>query len=242
LRKINPGDSQPGTLGYETRNNNPVYSTGNPAMMSGIDETIEANTQSLNPSNDNLTPPPPPPPPAPPILKELQHLATPPPPPPAPIAPLYRHNDPNTNSIVSGVSSQGSQVIEIVMDEEEEKASSPNQSGSAPPQQPFGRDSAASHSRGRSENDNSISGRFTRAAERLRSASRGRNTTSPIADFTKPYEPSPYESVPPVWNMNRNAATSPAASNANLSGNGNMIERHPREVKGAMSQEDGGMI
>ncbi|TVY88663.1 hypothetical protein LAWI1_G007297, partial [Lachnellula willkommii] len=61
-RKIIPGESQPGTLGYETRNNSPVYAAVNPSQMGGIDETIEASVQPLNPSNDNLTPPPPPPP------------------------------------------------------------------------------------------------------------------------------------------------------------------------------------
>lgn len=240
-RKISPGESQPGTLGYETRNNSPVYSTANPPVMSGIDETIEANQQPLNPSNDNLTPPPPPPPPAPPILRELQHLAMPPPPPPAP---LYRPNNPNTNSIVSGVSSQGSGVIEIVMDEEEEKNNGPNSAVDipAPPQAPFARETKISHSRGRSENDNSISGRFSRAAERLRSASRGRNTTSPIIDRTKsPLDSSPYESVPPIgqWTNSRSANNTPIVPTA---GGFLATERHPREVKAAMHQGDGGMI
>ena len=245
-RKISAGDSQPGTLGYETRNNQPVYSHVNTGIMSGIEETLEASTQGLNPANNNLTPPPPPPPPAPPILKELQHLATPPPPPPAPIAPLYRNNNPNTNSIVSGVSSQGSQVIEIVMDEDVGKHSGPNSAElpPAPPQPPFAHPSSVSHNRGRSENDNSISGRLSRAADRLRnrSASRGRNTTSPQLDRTRsPIETSPYESVPPMWSRSANAT--PNISNVNLlAGNGNVTERHPREVKAAMEQMEGGMI
>ncbi|KAG0651596.1 hypothetical protein D0Z07_1810 [Hyphodiscus hymeniophilus] len=203
-RKIAPGESQPGTLGYETRNSSiPVYASGQPNIMSGIDETIEASAQPLNPSNHNLTPPPPPPPPAPPILKELQHLAMPPPPPPAP---LYRPNNPNTNSIVSGVS-QGSGVIEIVMDDEEDKAAatSPIVEAPASPQslQAVVRSSTVSHNRGRSETDNSITGRFSRAAERLRSASRGRNGSSPYLERTKspqePPQPSPYESLPGMW-------------------------------------------
>lgn len=240
-RKINPGESQPGTLGYETRNNVPVYSSAPQTVMSGIDETIEASTQPLNPSNDSLTPPPPPPPPAPPILRELQHLAMPPPPPPAP---LYRPNNPNTNSIVSGVSSQGSGVIEIVMDDEDEKNNGPNSAVDmpAPPQAPFARNSTVSHSRGRSENDNSISGRFTRAAERLRSASRGRNATSPILDRTRsPIESSPYESVPPLsgWSGSRSSNNTP---NLSVGGNSILSERHPREVKAAMTQAEGGMI
>lgn len=240
-RKINPGESQPGTLGYETRNNNPAYSIGNQTIMSGIEETIEANEQPLNPSNNSLTPPAPPPPPSPPILRELQHLAKPPPPPPAP---LQRPNNPNTNSVVSGISSQGSGVIEIVMDDEEEKNKGPNSAVDvpAPPQAPFARESKISHSRGRSENDNSISGRFSRAAERLRSASRGRNTTSPGFDKSRsPIESSPYESVPPLgqWGGSRSASNTPVVPN---SSGFILTERHPREVKAAMNQADGGMI
>lgn len=240
VRKINPGESQPGTLGYELRNNIPVYASGNHNIMSGIDETIEANTQPLNPSNNNLTPPPPPPPPAPPILKELQHLAMPPVPPPAP---LYRPNNPNTNSIVSGVS-QGSGVIEIVMDDEEENGpgsgnNSPKKFGtegpSPSPPQPLFTHNSISHNRGRSENDNTISGRLSRAAERLRSASRGRNASPLIERARSPPEISPYESIQPMWGT-RSANTTPAPNSAVT------IERHPREVKAAMGQIEGGMI
>ena len=243
-RKINPGESQPGTLGYEARNNVLVYSSGQQNIMSGIDETIEASTQPINPSNDNLTPPPPPPPPAPPMLKELQHLAMPPPPPPAP---LYRPNNPNTNSIVSGVS-QGSGVIEIVMDEDEDKANATSPVVEAPAspaqsQQVSARNSSISHNRGRSENDNSISGKFSRAAERLRSASRGRNGPSPLLDRNRsPLEASqssPYESVPGMWSQNRSATTTPNMPPMPTAAN--IVERHPREVKAAMNM-DGGMI
>jgi hypothetical protein len=242
-RKINPGESQPGMLGYETRNNNPVYASG---IMGGIDETIEASTQPIIPSNNNLTPPPPPPPPAPPILKELQHLAMPPPPPPAP---LRYPGSTNTNSIISGVS-QGSGVIEIVMDNDDEKTIHPTPAphsandAPSPPQLPFARNSAISHSRGRSENDNSISGRFARAAERLRSTSRGKTGTSPLMDRTKsPQESSPYESVPPLWSPTRSTNSTPgvgmASSGANRS---TSTERHPREIAAAMREADGGMI
>lgn len=234
-RKITQGDSsQPGTLGYEVRNANSSY----PTVMSGIEETLEANTPVYN-SKDNLTPPPPPPPPAPPILPELQHLMIPPPPPPAPIAPRFNQNDPNTNSIVSGVS-HGSGVIEIVMDNEDDpqsgiSAGSPqaSQLPQVPPPPPMHHPPAA-HNRGRSENDHSISGRFSRAAERLRSASRGRNTVSPAVDRTKsPQETSPYESVP--WGIPRSTATTPGAAVVNL---GHGHERLPT----AMRPEEGGMI
>lgn len=229
-RKINPGDNQPGTLGYETsRKASPVYQLATAGVMSGIDETLEeANNQSRRDARDNLIPPPPPEIPRPPILPELQHLMSPPPPPPAPLAPLFRQGQPNTHSIVSGVSSgSGSGVIEIVMDDDEDK------SGDVivvSQQQPVHRTSI-SHNRGRSENDSSLAGRFSRAAERLRSASRGRNG-SPLMERTKsPQETSPYESIQPMW--------SPRSANATPNIGAPTIERHPRDVKAAM---EGGMI
>ncbi|TAQ87948.1 hypothetical protein B7494_g3735 [Chlorociboria aeruginascens] len=230
-RKINSGESQPGTLGYETRHS-PISSSGPVAVMSGIVETIEPIHQG-SPNEDLI--PPPPPPSAPPILKELQHLAMPPPPPPAP---LYRPSDLSINPIVSGVSS-ASGVIEIVMDEDDEKVpNAPTHSKAAvvepqpsPPQHPR----RPSHSRGRSETDNSLSGRFSRAAERLRSASRGRNNGAKSP--TSAIEVSPYESVPPLWAMTRSSNAIPALGTA--MGN---TERHPREVKAAMDAMGGNMI
>lgn len=228
-RKINPGEAQPGTLGYEVRN------TMLPTVMSGIEETLEANTPVYQNSKDNLTPPVPPPPPPPPIIPELQHLKIPPPPPPAPIAPRYNQNDPNTDSIVSGVSSQ-SGVIEIVMDNDDEphsgtSAGSPQSPPHAhppgPPLPPPSQNSTANHTRGRSENDNSIAGRISRAAERLRSASRGRNTVSPAVGTKSPQDISPYESVP--WPISRSNAASPNASGLHT-------------VPTAMKPEEGGMI
>lgn len=241
-RKITAGESQPGTLGYEIRNNSPVYPAPSPAIMHGIDETIEASSQPINPHNDNLTPPPPPPPPAPPILKELQHLAIPPPPPPAPLAPLYRHGNTNTHSMISGVSTT-SGVIEIVMDEDVNNTSAPMTAiDETAPQQLLTRNSSISHTRGRSETDNSLTGRFSRAAERLRSASRGRNV-SPLMERGGPKSPqqtnetSPYESVQP-WSPSKNTNTSPQMSSPPAMA---VTERHPREVKAAMEME-GGMI
>jgi hypothetical protein len=239
-RKTNPGESQSGNLGYEGRNASPVYPTPAPAIMHGIDETLEASSQPINPHNKNLTPPPPPPPPAPPILKELQHLAMPPPPPPAPLAPLYRNGNIDTHSMVSGVSTT-SGVIEIVMDDDEDNTTAPMTAiDEYAPQQLVARNSSISqHSRGRSENDNSITGRFSRAAERLRSASRGRQT-SPLLERGKPTSPtsaqdtSPYESVQTPWNSNLNSHMSSGATMG-------LTERHPREVKAAMEME-GGMI
>lgn len=251
-RKImSGGESQPGTLGYESRVT-PAYASGVPGIMSGIAETLESNTPVRNHSNDNLIPPPPPPPPAPPILRELQHLAMPPPPPPAP---LYRPNNSNTNSMVSGVSSSGSGsgVIEIVMDDEDDDAKSdyvmdvptssqqqfqhqPQQQSQQLPQQQFQRSNTISHNRGHSENDNSITGRFNRAAERLRSASRSRNGSPGLI----PQDiQSPYESVPALWSPGRSLSNAqPYGSN----NGGQTTERHPREVKAAMNQMEGGMI
>jgi len=213
---------QTSNLGQESgsRNNSPVYS-GAVTVMSGIEEMIEAN--------NNLVPPPPPPPPPPPILKELQHLAMPPPPPPAP---LYRpnfNNETNTNSIVSGVSqvSSASGVIEIVMDDDQ-PSTAPNLSLEVPPLPPKQQHRPMMHSRGRSENENTISNRISRAAERFRSASRGRN--SPGVERTKsPLEQtvSPYESVAPnaVWSQPLRSQT------------------YPREPKSAGPlRMDGGMI
>ena len=142
-------------------------------MIGGIDETIEASSRQINPANDNLTPPPPPPLPAPPILRELQHLAMPPPPPPAP---LYRIV---SNQSLPSQQSQSSAVIEIVMDDE--SAAPDVVAPSAPPahtspEKELGshsRRASINHNRGRSQTDNSLSGRFGRATERIRSLSRG---------------------------------------------------------------------
>ena len=236
-RKITQGEAQPGTLGYEARNNAPVYSSGQPNIMSGIDETIEASSQPVNPGNNNLTPPPPPPPPAPPILKELQHLAMPPPPPPAP---LYRPGNPNTTSMISGVS-QGSGVIEIVMDDDEDKvapATSPIIEVPTQSVHAVARNSSISHNRGRSENDNSLTSKFARAAERLRSASKSRNgTRSPL----EAPQQSPYESIPGMYSPTNQASggVPPLPNTGNSIGA--IVERHPREVKAAL-QMDGNMI
>jgi hypothetical protein len=251
-RKINPGESQPGMLGYETRNNTALYSAVPTLTMVGIDETIEANTQPINPSNDNLTPPPPPPPPAPPILKELQHLAMPPPPPPPP---MYLPGNPNTNSMTSGVS-QGSGVIEIVMDSEAECDAAPQPAQTQPLSSPtlvtetsmpppsHSRTNSISHNRGRSVNDNSLSGRFSRATERIRSASRGRKDGgSPVIVRTlSPQEVSPYDVVNNWGSISEtNIVLGPGRSvNATPA-----TERHPREVvalpEGHVYME-GGMI
>ncbi|KAM3082423.1 hypothetical protein ACMFMF_002087 [Clarireedia jacksonii] len=234
-RRIASGDSHGES---SSRSGSPVYASGPVNVLTGIDETIEAN-QAIDHSKNNLLPPPPPPPP---VLPQLQHLATPPPPPPAP---LYRPNA-NTNSIVSGVSS-GSGVIEIVMDDEPipmiPKSKTPTtMMMMEPPPIPHEmhrrRTSSVSHSRthsrGRSDNANV----FSRAAERLRSASRGRNNSSPIIDKQKsPIEAAPYE----IWSQPivRSNTTTPSMQSMG----GQTTERHPMEVRAAFqSNIDGGMI
>jgi hypothetical protein len=217
IRKINPGESGPGTIGYEARNTVPVYPAA-PMVMGGIEETLAASTFS----NNDLVPPPPPPVPAPPILKELQHLAVPPPPPPAP---LYRSQGSPSLPAQSA-------VIEIVMDDE-----APAPTRITPPQEAHGH-GTISHTRGRSQNDNSISGRLSRATERMRSASRGpppqlsRTKSPPVSP---PMIAAPYESIPTAkWvldQMQNRAAYQTAAPT---------VERHPRDVKADMME--GGMI
>ncbi|KAH8156690.1 hypothetical protein CIB48_g11557 [Xylaria polymorpha] len=162
------------------------------AGMRGIDEIIGGGRHSRKSSRDDIPPPPPPPP----ILKELQHLAMPPPPPPAPL--------PGLRPTVYG-SPPGTGSIEIVMDEEEQQqpgqtipAAAPMNESIvpiiAPPAPPSSRNG---HNRGRSANDNSIAGRFNRATERMRSASRGRSNSILGARTKSPEQTSPYESVPP---------------------------------------------
>jgi hypothetical protein len=220
VRKINPGESGPGTIGYEARTNAPVYS-GSSMVMGGIEETLAASTFS----NNNMLPPPPPPAPAPPILKELQHLATPPPPPPAP---LYRSAGPAPPPAPSA-------VIEIVMDED-----APPPTRTTPPHEATG-DQPVGHKRDRSQNENSISGRLSRATERMRSASRGappqlsRTKSPPVSP---PMVAAPYESIPTAkWVLEQvqNRATYQPATPQ-----GHPAERHPRDVKAEMME--GGMI
>lgn len=124
------------------------------------------------------------------------------------------------------------------------------------------------HSRGRSfsgATDNSLSGRLSRATERMRSASRGRNTASPqIVRQKTPMEQSysqqqsqqqqgsghsPYESVPQQtqWGHGVDAngmvmlpGMTPSGQRERTLQGGVVVERHPREIAQAMME--GGMI
>jgi hypothetical protein len=145
----------------------------------GIDEVLVGERRR---SHEEQPPPPPPPP----MLKELQHLAIPPPPPPAPLPHAKRANE---NSAL------GSGMIEIVMDEDDSApmAAAPND-GMVPVLSPPAPPSLKGHSRGRSNGESSISSRFSKATERLRSASRGRKESG--RGVKSPPIEAPYESVP----------------------------------------------
>ncbi|CAM1509162.1 Fc.00g029010.m01.CDS01 [Cosmosporella sp. VM-42] len=149
---------------------------GSTSELRGIDELVGGERRR---SHEDPIPPPPPPPPAPMMLKELQHLATPPPPPPAPLPHAHRGHE--GGAIGSG-------MIEIVMDDDEN-------SGNEPTQSTLARTPSKGHSRGRSIGDSSISGRFSKATERLRSASRSRK--DPRQMKSPPFE-APYESIPTI--------------------------------------------
>ncbi|KAK4228351.1 IDC1 protein [Podospora fimiseda] len=184
----------------------PSVDSGNMGRRPSVDVNA-GRRPSYDQSQQNQIPPPPPPPP---MLRELQHLAQPPPPPPAPL-PHMGHNQP----VVYGGSSG---MIEIVMDDDqqqpEQQQLQPTQYQQtqippppppppvvpiaipvsevavpiiSPPAPPSSRNG---HNRGRSSVDNSIGARFTRATERMRSASRGGNaarTKSPEIVYA-PYE------------------------------------------------------
>ena len=215
--------------------------------MRGIDEMLGASSQhgrhSRKTSRDDQIPPPPPPPP---VLKELQHLATPPPPPPAPL-PGMRPNSNGSSSSGNIVSATpGGGTIEVVMDEDDQAGSGSSNNAPAaapmseatvpiiaPPAPPTGR--SGGHSRGRSitESSSSIAGRISRATERLRSASRGRNNSSSLAatrSAKSPDQTSPYESLPPV-SYNPQQQQQQIQQQIQQS-----VERHPREVRAAYQQ------
>ncbi|KAI8964748.1 hypothetical protein F5Y11DRAFT_69542 [Daldinia sp. FL1419] len=201
--------------------------------LPGIEEMVGSGRHSRKASRDDQIPPPPPPPPAPPVLKELQHLATPPPPPPAPIPGLRP-------TIYTGAQPSGPGTIEIVMDDEEDNAQvvqvpEPAPQTSSPQMSPSSRNG---HSRGRSFGDNSIAGRISRAAERMRSASRGR-TGSILGNRTKSPDTTsiPYESVPPPVSMHNNGFSSPVHQQQSQL---QSIERHPREVRAAYQEREFG--
>lgn len=138
---------------------------------------VEVMSGQRRRSHEAPVPPPPPPPPSPPMLKELQHLALPPPPPPAPLAHAQRQHN------------QGAVgMIEIVMDDDDNApvVAAPNDGMVpviAPPAPP-----SRGHRRGRRSGDASLSGRLSKATERLGSASRGRKESGRSVIRSPPIE------------------------------------------------------
>ncbi|KAI0451895.1 hypothetical protein F5B21DRAFT_361068 [Xylaria acuta] len=216
------------------------------AGMRGIDEIIGGGRHSRKSSRDDIPPPPPPPP----ILKELQHLAMPPPPPPAPL--------PGLRPTVYG-SPAGTGSIEIVMDEDLDQGQGPAIPAAAPMHEstvpiiapPAPPSSRNGHNRGRSATDNSIAGRFNRATERMRSASRGRSNSILGSRTKSPEQTSPYESVPPPPQSVGYSgpalplppppppppSSAPAPSVPYNNPASQTMERHPREVRMAYQQQ-----
>ncbi|KAH0539085.1 hypothetical protein FGG08_004383 [Glutinoglossum americanum] len=238
VRKVGPGEAQPGTLGYESRNNGPIYSGNAPSLRVGIDETMAAGKGATSPINNkiNLVPPPPPPPP---ILPELQHLATPsaspsgpaPPPPPSKYKPQHSHTGSGGSGVgVINIGIEGGSRDHTPVTETPPSSYGYGQPGSQPGGQPGGQSGSqvGGHSRVRSINE-SVSSRMLAAAERLRSVSRPRGK-SPYA-VSPQYESSPYESVPNLPFVER-VEKSPVAQVQK--------ERHPMEVRAGYLE--GGMI
>lgn len=209
----------------------------NASGMRAIDELLIGGAKhARRASRDDQIPPPPPPPPAPPILHELQHLAIPPPPPPAPMQGLRP-------TVYGGATTAG--TIEIVMDEDEKPqiptaapisdASVPIIAAPAPPSSRNG------HRRGRSitETSNSIAGRFSRATERMRSASRGRNESLLARQKSPDSTTSPYESIPAAPPISFNAQAVAAAQQYQYQQQQAQVERHPREVRANYHKQQG---
>ncbi|KAL7894597.1 hypothetical protein HDV63DRAFT_158432 [Trichoderma sp. SZMC 28014] len=187
----------------------------------GLDDIVETEWRR---QRSDLVPPPPPPPPSAPLtfLKELQHLAVPPPPPPPPL-PHVRRQPPVAGTVASG-------MIEIVMDDDEteEPMAVPANDGMVPvlsPPEPKG------HNRGRSLGEGSLSGRMSKATERLRSGSRSRKDGA-ISIIRSPLEAfgdatgmghvrSPVAGLPPPVLYDRDIVRSP-------------IEGHGRKMSSGM--------
>ncbi|KAI9761225.1 MAG: aldehyde dehydrogenase (NAD(P)(+)) ald5 [Chaenotheca gracillima] len=259
-RKVNQGECQPGTLGYESRNHISIYASPQPVMF-GIDETIQASNQPVTIVDVQH----------PPLLPELQHLAQPPPPPPPPLVhapPSHFRSHSRTNSVVTTNSGTSSGVINIGIEGQSRGGSPAIDVRSLSPPMP-------GHSRGRSANE-TLSGKLSRATQRMRSGSRSRNKSPPMERMpafenlpvrqASPYESiapppgqaptyqsipvpprhaSPYESIPPPppppppppFGQHEVPVRSHTVS-PNL-------ERHPREVRADMSRNQftaGGMI
>jgi hypothetical protein len=167
----------------------------------------------------------------PPLLPELQHLAGPPPPPPPP------------SMFQPGHKPQGSLgVINIAIAEDSRENTPSVEVVAQPPAMPAPptTSSPATHRRGRGSISD-IGNHFRRATERMRSTSRSRNKSPPVADFT----PSPYESIVPPFNFVRrdsNASHIKSPSNGSESSLANAIPPPPPPPPAAPVGVEGGAL
>lgn len=138
-----------------------------PPITASIDETIHESQVVILEQDPN----------APPLVAELQHLAHPPPPPPAPPAPPGASPKSNVG------------LINIAI---EENPGDKSQDAVSPIAGPSTMGSPITHRRGRGSVSENIGMTFKRVTERMRSTSRSRNKSPPLA---RP-EIAPYESVP----------------------------------------------
>lgn len=165
-----------------------------PPITASIDETIHESQVVIIEQEE---------PSAPPLLAELQHLAGPPPPPPPP--PVFAHNaKPNLGVINIAIAEESN---------EKQEAASP-----ISPPQPTG--SPQVHRRGRGSVSENIGMTFKRVTERMRSTSRSRNKSPPLARDIAPYESIPEFSFP------RNGGTKSPSENSD-SQFGNLIPPPP---------------
>ncbi|KAL8939737.1 MAG: hypothetical protein Q9211_002607 [Gyalolechia sp. 1 TL-2023] len=188
----NPNFSPLGQIGQHRRR--PSIDAHPPAIST--DETLSAADSTVQITTIEQ----------PPLLPELQHLyrngnmAVPPPPPPPPALP----SDASHHSASSG---SGLEVINFVIDEQpgehviDVPPSLEIQTRSPPPlitksSPPTGAPTSSGHRRGRSDQfKNGIKG----ITERLRSTSRGGNNAKSPNPEQHTNNPSPYESVPPLY-------------------------------------------
>ncbi|KAI9886319.1 MAG: hypothetical protein M1823_001877 [Watsoniomyces obsoletus] len=286
-RKVLPGESQPGTLGYD--GSDPAAaaaaaaSRGQQTVMISIDERIRPSRFEENEEAVEVVDVPVSATASPAALPELRHLAQPPPPPPPPMGPpappsMVRSKHSHSSSVDRGAVA-GVGVINIGIDGGSSSSRGgmmtagglevPSRSQSAQPNQPTQSNSNNSNTnsnnngRGRKEphHDNTLSGKFSRATQRMRSASRGRNNnnksppmTGGLGGMTGADEAfyrtlAPYESVAPppmpipataMPSLGMSAMEVPMRSHTTSP----YLERHPaaRGVPRGGGLADGGMI
>ncbi len=270
-RKVLPGENQPGTLGYD--GSDPATSRGQQTVMISIDERIRPSRMDDNEEAVDVVDVPLSATAAPVALPELIHLAQPPPPPPPPMGPpappsMVRSKHKHTSSVDRGGAGVG--VINIGIDGGPSSRGGmitagglevPGRSQSAQPNH-TSQSNSISNARGRKDHhhhDNTLSGKFSRATQRMRSASRGRNNNNkspPMpggfggmtgADEAFYRTLAPYESVAPppmpipataMPSLGMSAMEVPMRSHTTSP----YLERHPARGVPRGGLADGGMI